>query len=130
MIIIYNGINSVIRMKGIITGDIINSTTIWSCRPSIISLLLELNLRKRIPHKIIKSNWGTICTLVQMTSEDGKKHKKMAASTEGIFRIIRPTVEDLATIRLHQSSALCFVKQLQYKNHQQFFAYINRTRKL
>ena len=65
-----------------------------------------------------------------MTSEDGKKHKKMAASTEGIFRIIRPTVEDLATIRLHQSSALCFVKQLQYKNHQQFFAYINRTRKL
>ena len=37
----------------------------------------------------LKSNWGTICTLVQMTSEDGKKHKEMAASTEGIFRIIQ-----------------------------------------
>ena len=24
----------------------------------------------------LKSNWGTICTLVQMTSEDGKKHKR------------------------------------------------------
>ena len=80
MIIIYNGINSVIRMKGIITGDIINSTTIWSCRPSIISLLLELNLRKRIPHKIIKSNWGTICTLVQMPSENGKQHATWSQS--------------------------------------------------
>ena len=37
----------------------------------------------------LKSNWGTICTLVQMTSEDGKKHKEMTASTEGIFRIIQ-----------------------------------------
>lgn len=37
----------------------------------------------------LKSNWGTICTLVQMTSEDGKRHKEMAASTEGIFRIIQ-----------------------------------------
>ena len=23
----------------------------------------------------LKSNWGTICTLVQMTSENGKRHK-------------------------------------------------------
>ena len=37
----------------------------------------------------LKSNWGTICTLVQMTSKDGKRHKEMAASTEGIFRIIQ-----------------------------------------
>lgn len=37
----------------------------------------------------LKSNWGTICTLVQMTSEDGKRHKEMAADTEGIFRIIQ-----------------------------------------
>jgi hypothetical protein len=37
----------------------------------------------------LKSNWGTICTLVQMTSEDGKRHKEMSASTEGIFRIIQ-----------------------------------------
>ena len=37
----------------------------------------------------LKTNWGTICTLVQMTSEDGKKHKEMSADTEGIFRIIQ-----------------------------------------
>lgn len=37
----------------------------------------------------LKSNWGTICTLVQMTSGDGKRHKEMAVSTEGIFRIIQ-----------------------------------------
>lgn len=37
----------------------------------------------------LKSNWGTICTLVQMTSEDGKRHKEMAADTEGVFRIIQ-----------------------------------------
>ena len=26
----------------------------------------------------LKSNWGTICTLVPMVSEDGKRHKGMA----------------------------------------------------
>ena len=38
-------------------------------------------MRARDPE--LNSSWGTICTLVQMTSEDGKKHKKMAASTGG-----------------------------------------------
>lgn len=37
----------------------------------------------------LKSNWGTICTLVPLVSEDGKKHKEMTADTEGIFRIIQ-----------------------------------------
>lgn len=37
----------------------------------------------------LKSNWGTICTLVPMVSEDGKRHKEMAATTEGILRIIQ-----------------------------------------
>lgn len=37
----------------------------------------------------LKNNWGTICTLVPMTSEDGKKHKEMASTTEGLFRIIQ-----------------------------------------
>ena len=44
-------------------------------------------MRSRDPQ--LKTNWGTICTLVQMTSEDGKKHKEMSADTEGIFRIIQ-----------------------------------------
>ena len=37
----------------------------------------------------LKANWGTICTLVPLVSEDGKKHKEMTADTEGIFRLIQ-----------------------------------------
>lgn len=37
----------------------------------------------------LRDNWGTICTLVEMTSGDGKRHREMAATTEGIFRIIQ-----------------------------------------
>lgn len=37
----------------------------------------------------LKCNWGTICTLVQMTGADGKKHRTSAADTQGIFRIIQ-----------------------------------------
>ncbi len=35
------------------------------------------------------TNWGTICTLVEMTAADGKKRKIQAANTEGLFRIIQ-----------------------------------------
>ena len=35
----------------------------------------------------LKANWGTICTLVPLVSEDGKKHKEMTADTTGIFRV-------------------------------------------
>ena len=31
----------------------------------------------------LKSNWGTICTLVPLVSKDGKKHKEMKADTTG-----------------------------------------------
>lgn len=37
----------------------------------------------------LKANWGTICTLVPLVSEDGKRHKEMTATAEGIFRIIQ-----------------------------------------
>ena len=31
----------------------------------------------------LKANWGTICTLVPLVSEDGKNHKEMKADTTG-----------------------------------------------
>ena len=31
----------------------------------------------------LNANWGTICTLVLLVSEDGKKHKEMKADTTG-----------------------------------------------
>ena len=37
----------------------------------------------------IKSNWGTICTPLEMIAKDGKKRKIMMSNTKGIFRIIQ-----------------------------------------
>lgn len=37
----------------------------------------------------LKSNWGTICTLVEMVTMDGKKRKVQAANVEGLLRIIQ-----------------------------------------
>ena len=39
--------------------------------------------------EILKSNWGTICTLVEMQAADGKKRKIQAADTKGLLRIIQ-----------------------------------------
>ncbi len=44
-------------------------------------------LKSRDPE--LSSNWGTICTLVEMTAADGKRRKIQAANTEGLFRIIQ-----------------------------------------
>lgn len=37
----------------------------------------------------LSSNWGTICTPVEMEAQDGKQRKIMAATTEGVLRIIQ-----------------------------------------
>ena len=37
----------------------------------------------------LNSNWGTICTLLQLVSADGKKHKEMVADVQGLLRIIQ-----------------------------------------
>lgn len=44
-------------------------------------------MRSRDPE--IRSNWGTICTLVEMTANDGKKRKVQTSDTEGILRLIQ-----------------------------------------
>ncbi len=44
-------------------------------------------LRARDPQ--LFTNWGTICTLVEMTAADGKKRKIQAANTQGLLRIIQ-----------------------------------------
>ena len=45
------------------------------------------NMRTRDPE--LSSNWGTICTPVEMTAADGKRRKIQAANVEGILRIIQ-----------------------------------------
>lgn len=55
--------------------------------------------RMKSRDEMLKSNWGTICTLVPMRSEDGKKRKEMAATVEQMFSIIQSTAS--------QSSVYC-----------------------
>lgn len=45
--------------------------------------------RMKSRDEMLKSNWGTICTLVAMRSEDGKMHREMAADAEQLFRLIQ-----------------------------------------
>ena len=37
----------------------------------------------------LNSNWGTICTPLQMIGKDGKRREIQAANTQGLFRIIQ-----------------------------------------
>ena len=39
--------------------------------------------------KMLKNNWGTICTLVEMKAADGKKRKVQASDAKGLLRIIQ-----------------------------------------
>jgi len=39
--------------------------------------------------EMLKSNWGTICTLVEMKAADGKNRKTQTADTKGLLRIIQ-----------------------------------------
>lgn len=39
--------------------------------------------------ELLKSNWGTICTPVEMLAADGKKRKVQASDTKGLLRIIQ-----------------------------------------
>jgi DNA-damage-inducible protein D len=38
---------------------------------------------------LLKNNWGTICTLVEMEAADGKMRKVQAANTQGLLRIVQ-----------------------------------------
>lgn len=44
-------------------------------------------LKSRDPE--LSANWGTICTLVEMTAADGKKRKIQSANIEGLLRLIQ-----------------------------------------
>lgn len=44
-------------------------------------------IRKREPE--LNSNWGTICTLLQMLAKDGKNRKIMTSDVKGLLRIIQ-----------------------------------------
>jgi len=39
--------------------------------------------------EMLKSNWGTICTLVEMKAADGKNRKTQAADAKGLLRIVQ-----------------------------------------
>jgi hypothetical protein len=45
--------------------------------------------RLRQRDESLNSNWGTICTPLEMVAADGKKRKVQAANVEGLFRLIQ-----------------------------------------
>ena len=61
----------------------------------IVQILSESNNVKQYIKKMrsrnteLNTNWGTICTPLEMIAADGKKRKIQAANTEGILRIIQ-----------------------------------------
>ena len=61
----------------------------------IVQILSESRDVKQYIKKIrsrnseLNTNWGTICTPVEMMAADGRKRKIQAADTEGILRIIQ-----------------------------------------
>ena len=61
----------------------------------VIEALTESNDVKQYIKKmlsrddLLKNNWGTICTLVEMLAADGKKRKVQASDTKGLLRIIQ-----------------------------------------
>jgi len=61
----------------------------------VVEVLTESSDPKQYVKKMLsrdeqlKNNWGTICTLVEMTTSDSKKRKIQAADSRGILRIIQ-----------------------------------------
>ena len=45
--------------------------------------------KMRSRDSILATNWGTICTQVEMIALDGKRRKTLAANTENLLRIIQ-----------------------------------------
>ena len=61
----------------------------------VVEILTESNdvkqyIKRMLSRDIqLKSNWGTICTPVEMIAADGKRRKVQASNIQGIFRIIQ-----------------------------------------
>ncbi len=67
----------------------------WFSVLDIVSVLTDSTDPKQYVKKMrqrdepLNSNWGTICTLLEMTALDGKKRKVNSVNTAGAFRIIQ-----------------------------------------
>jgi len=67
----------------------------WFSVQDVVEALTDSNDPKQYIKKMRQRDkelnfyWGTICTPVEMLSQDGKKRKVNASNTEGIFRIIQ-----------------------------------------
>ena len=72
-----------------------NTETWYFSIVDVIAVLTDSNdpkqyikkMRRRDPE--LSLNWGTICTPVRMIGADGKMRQSLAATTQGIFRIIQ-----------------------------------------
>ena len=67
----------------------------WFCVNDIVQTLTDSSdvqqyiKRMRDRDAELNSNWGTICTPLELIANDGKKRKMQCANVEGLFRIIQ-----------------------------------------
>ena len=66
----------------------------FSVQDIVAALTESVDVRQYVKRMLsrdteLKSNWGTICTLVEMQAADGKKRKVQAVTMQGMFRIIQ-----------------------------------------
>jgi len=67
----------------------------WFCLNDIVQALTDsLDVQqyvKKMRNRDVElnSNWGTICTPLEILAEDGKKRKMQCSNAEGLFRIIQ-----------------------------------------
>lgn len=72
-----------------------NTETWYFSIVDVIAVLTDSNDPKQYIKKMrhrdpeLSLNWGTICTPVRMIGADGKMRQSLAATTQGIFRIIQ-----------------------------------------
>lgn len=87
--------NQIAVFKGKEIRKTIHKNEWWFSVTDVVAVLTESadtrqyikKMRSRDP--ILDTNWGTICTPLELLAPDGKKRETNCANTEGIFRIIQ-----------------------------------------
>lgn len=81
--------------KGKEIRKIIYKNEWWFCIADVVEVLADSSDPKQYIKKMRKrdlqldSYWGTICTPLEITANDGKKRKVNCSNTEGVFRIVQ-----------------------------------------
>ena len=88
-------ISKIVVFKGKQVRKIIYNNEWWFSVADVVEVLTDSTDPRQYLKKMrqrdsqLDTNWGTICTPLEMIAQDGKKREINCANTEGIFRIIQ-----------------------------------------